>query len=285
MKIALLSFSTDDWSESIERAKDYNDNQIFYKKILLTQSTIEEYVPDFYFKNRYIIDNYKEYPFMGNTWKSDIIKTAFEKEKDVDFFLYSDSGNEFNINSETINRFYEYFSLADDLGILSMINRDSEKTLSHCSVINRIYPEAANTNQRNTGTLFIKNNKKSLDVINEWDFYIKNNNYENIITSNEKCCNYFYKNLYDQSVLSCVLKKNKIAGIPDELDWYFESEKVYDSLEDNLKKYPIFNARNKNKYSLLNKCVKYHNSAKHIKLCNKFGTNEDCFNIEITRKV
>jgi hypothetical protein len=122
-------------------------------------------------------------------------------------------------------------------------------------------------------------------LINQWSFYIKNNNYENILIENSKCCDRYYKNLYDQSVFSCVLKKNNVDGIPDEFDWYFNSQKVFNNLEDNIVKYPIFNARNKNQYSIINKCVKYHDSVKHIMSCNRFGINEDCDSLEITRKV
>lgn len=286
MKITLISFATNDWNGALKRIDRYSkSNDIFYKTILLNQDNIEKYVNNFYKNNDYLIKNYNKYPFMGNTWKTEILQEVFEKEKDSDFFLYFDAGNEFNINTNTLKRFYEYFEIADSLNILSMINRDNEKSLTHCSVINRIYPAAAETNQRNTGTLFIRNNPVSLELINEWSFYIKNNNYENILVEDLKCCDMYYKNLYDQSVFSCVLKKNNVTGIADEFDWYFDSQSVFRSLEENAKRYPIFNARNKNEYSLINKCVKYHDSIKHTALCNYFGKNQECSGIEITRKV
>jgi hypothetical protein len=83
-------------------------------------------------------------------------------------------------------------------------------------------------------------------------------------------------NLSDQAVLSPILKKNNIYGIPDEADWIQCSP---ESIDVNLEKYPVFNARNIAEESVVNRCLKYFDSIK----CRHSDSGQDCPNLLILR--
>jgi hypothetical protein len=119
--------------------------------------------------------------------------------------------------------------------------------------------------QFEANTLILKNTKNNLDIIKYWKEKNVENNYYNVNPSKEKCCDLFGLHVWDQPVLSCILKKNGFKGVPDEASWYLPSQSIYSSMEKNINSYPLFTARNPFSYSLIGRCVKYkeHLLCKH----------------------
>jgi hypothetical protein len=186
--------------------------------------------------------------------------------------MYLDAGSELNVKPSTEKRFNEYFSIADDRGLFAWTNRDNEERLSRCSVIDRIYPPARGTSQFEGGTLIFKNTQWSLDLITQWKYESMRDNYYNVNPQySEPCCEYFGSHLAEQSVLSCILKKEGIAGIHDEASWYLPSHSVFNDVKSNRDAYPLFSARNKTGKSLIDKdCIAYK---EHIVCIHGLGSS------------
>jgi hypothetical protein len=274
MNAVLLSFADPVWEDSFIRIKKQIEpfDQIkyidFFNIDKLDKKTL-------FFKNNPDLLQKRPYGYGAWVWKTYIIENAFNEYKDADFFIYSDSGNEFNFNSESYTRLNEYIDIADHKNIFAFYSQYKELQMAHCSVVNSIYPDSKNTNIINAGFLIIKNNEISKNIIKEWQDNCRVNDYYNVEAYKEKCCDMYMNNLSDQAVLSSVLKRNGIFGIKDEADWIQCSE---DTILDNSKKYPVFNARNKTSISIMDKCLKYFDSIKCI-----HNSNDLCDNMLILR--
>ncbi len=270
--ITLVSFYTKDLKNAYRRfLKHGMHTDLFTNYYILGEEELEnntKYISN----NKDLIDN----SFIGfgyYLFKPYLIESVFNKFPTSDYFFYLDIGTEFNINKKTIDRFYEYIDIAKKDNIFGFKNRDLEKNLTHCSVINNIYPNANKDRQFNSGTIIFKNNNFSLNFVKEWKDECMKNNYYNISPTNKVfCCNDWSGiNMYEQSVLSCLLKKYKIEGISDEADWYLPNYSIYNSISDNRNKYPIFSARNPFLKSILYKeCIKYREftTCKHKMGCS-----------------
>jgi len=262
--ITLVAFATDNWSNAAKRFYDQATKTNIFSNIYIVDEETMKKDTDFF---KYHLEFTKECStgFGGYIWKPYILESAFKKFPESDFFMYLDIGSEFNINKNTISRFYEYVSNADKNNIFAFVNRDNERCLSQCSVIDRIYSDAKYSNQFEANTLIFKNNLFSLNIIKEWKEKCVEDNYFNVFPNPKiKCCEYAGEgesliHIYDQSVLSCILKKYAIAGVLDEASWYLPSASVSEDIRLNVKKYPIFTARNPFLYSVIGKCVQYKN--------------------------
>lgn len=273
MRIALVSFASQQWEDAAYRFLSQAKNTNIFSNIkIFTENSLNSET-SFFKENKDFVVNHP-LGFGGWIWKPYIIDWAFNQYKNADYIMYLDIGSEFNINSKTIKRFYEYVLLAENDGVFAFRNRDLEQNLTHCSVIDRIYPEAKNSRQFEANTLILKNNKFVKDIISEWLFFCCDQNYFNINPVNKhQCCEYWGgTHLHDQSVLSCVLKKNNINGISDEASWYLPGYSVSTSIEYNSSNYPIFTARNPYKYSVKDKCLGY----KEFYICRHLDNNSAC---------
>jgi hypothetical protein len=259
MNVTLISFGDEKWEKALVRLESQAKQIPFIKNIFILNTELLNKETNFYKDNQDFIDSHPK----GHgawIWKSYIIEKAFEKFPESDFYIYLDSGSELNVNENTVERFLSYFKIAEDQSIFAMVNRDGEKNLSHCSVIDRIYPPAKETNQFEAGTLIFKNDLKSLGIVKEWKRLCIEDDYFNVRPKDiYNCCDLWGGiHLHDQSVLSCLLKKNKINGIFDESSWYLPSTSVSNDIKSNRDKYPIFTARNPFEYSIINKdCIQY----------------------------
>jgi hypothetical protein len=277
--ITLISFYTEEWKNAYRRfykhAKDLN---IFSNFCILNSVELEKET-NFETINKLLINN-NPTGFGLFLWKSYIIEYAFNKFPESDYFFYLDIGTEFNINKKTINRLYEYVEDANKNSIFAFRNRDLEENLTHCTVIDNVYPNARNSKQFNAGALILKNNDTSLNIIKEWKKECVKDNYYNLLDNKiDKCCSSWDgDHLHDQSVLSCILKKHGIDGIIDEADWYIPGESTSKSISKNRNQYPLFFARNPFLKSILYKeCINY----KQFTTC-KHGNN--CPNVLTVRK-
>jgi len=277
MNITFISFASNSWKNSFTRIKSQIDGLEIFSNIVLFDEHMLKNKTNFYEENKTIFNVFPK-AYGGGIWKPYIIEKCFEIYPETDLFFYSDSGNEFFFNAENKNRFNQYTEKAIRDSFLAFRGPVLENKYSHCSVINEIYPNAKDTKQFNSGTLFIKNNKVGKKIIEDWKYFCIKDNYR-LILCEEKCCDDFYTNIYDQSILSCILKKYNIEGIQDECDWFLSPPM---SKEKNIKKiqgYPIFNARNPYKYSIIDKCLKYHDGVK----CVHFDNDKYCEDTVILR--
>jgi hypothetical protein len=270
MNICLIVFGNKPWENALNRVSNQAKSLEIFSNIYRVDSEVLNNDTTF-LKEHLDFVNTGVRGYGAWIWKTYILESAFKKFPDSDFFMYLDSGSEFNINNKTKKRFFEYFEIADSKTVFGFRGRDVEAILGHCTVINNIYPEAKYTNQFEANTLIFKNNKNSLDIIKTWEQKNIENNYYNVNPSKEKCCDIFAIHLEDQPVLSCILKKEGIEGIPDEGSWYMPSKSVYDTVEENIDMYPIFTARNPFKGLMIGKCLKYTSHV--ICIHSKDGSN------------
>ena len=281
----IVVFGNKKYYNSLERfCKQAKNVGIFYNIYAVDEMVLKNDTL-FYVENEYILNSDIE-GYGGWIWKPYIIESAFKKFPDSDFFLYIDCGAEININYKTIKRFHEYIEIANNDNVLAFRNREEERRLAHCSVIDNIFPEGRDSKQFEANFILLKNNSFSLEIIKEWKHECRNNNYYNILTFDKgQCCDLFGFHLHDQPVLSLLLKKININGIPDEAGWYFPSQTISINARDNIKKYPFFMARNPFGYSVLGKCVAYKTANKsavnrqgsEFKVCMN-GIPEKCNN-------
>lgn len=271
--ISLVSFFSTSWEKAgkrfLEQAKDTN---LFYNIKVFTEDSLEKETK-FFADNKEFIAKHR-HGFGGWIWKPYIIEWAFNTYTDSDYIMYLDIGSEFNINEDTIDRFYDYVSIAEKDTVFGFRNRDLEQNLTHCSVIENIYSGAKDSRQFEANTLIFKNNKDSVNIVSDWLNNCLDNNYFNISpTDRYNCCEYWGgTHLHDQSTLSCILKKNKIEGISDEGSWYFPGNSISTSISKNRKKYPLFTARNPFEFTLVDKCLGYKDSF----ICQHSDNNDKC---------
>lgn len=275
MKVILVSFADITWKNAFVRLKKQIEpfksisNIEFFDEHRLKNET------NFFINNPKLLE-LRPYGFGAWIWKTYIIEYAFLKYPDADFIVYTDSGNEFNFNERSNDRFLEYIKFADQHNVFAFMSQYDECQMTHCSLIDSIFSKSKNTKMINAGFLIFKNNKKSINVVSEWQKECEANDYYNVETNKPICCNRYMNNLSDQSVMSLVFKKNGLGGILDEADWIQCSDQP---IAYNLKKYPVFNARNKTQNTIVDKCLKYFDSVK----CIHDGNWQQCPNLLILR--
>jgi hypothetical protein len=281
MKVSLISFASKSWENAAARFLSQAQSTGLFSNIkIFTESTLDRDT-NFFLENKEFISRHPA-GFGGWIWKPYILNWAMLNLTDSDFVMYLDIGSEFNINKQTASRFFEYISIAGKDNVFAFRNRDLEQNLTHCSVIENIYPEAKGSRQFEANSLIFKNNKKSSDIISDWLHSCINNDYFNIDPKDRySCCEYWGgTHLHDQSILSCILKKNKIEGVSDEASWYLPGYSVYGSINQNRQKYPLFTARNPFKHSIINEdCISY----KEFSTCMHKDTEEACKSLVIVR--
>lgn len=263
MKITLISFGNKAFEPSKVRLYEDAKNTGLFDNIYISGEKELKKDTKFFQDHASILSD--KFPgFGGWVWKTYLIESAFKKFPDSDFFVYIDCGSEFNINERSKKRFNDYLDISDEESVLAFRNRDPEYRLSHCSVIENIFPQGRSSNQFNSGLIFLKNNKESLDIIKEWKKYCIEDNYKNLFfDEQERCCNNLSIHLPDQSVFSLIMKKNYKDGILDESDWYLPSTTVSRNFYENAYKYPIFHARNIFDHKIAGQCLNY----KNFKIC------------------
>lgn len=273
MNIALVSFASQKWESAAFRFLNQATNTKIFSSIkVFTEDELRNKTLFFQDNEQFV----KNHPlgFGGWVWKPYILNWAFDEYADADYIMYLDIGSEFNFNSITIKRFYEYIEMAKKYNVFAFRNRDLEQNLTHCSVIDNIYSEAKDSRQFEANTLIFKNNNFAKEIVLEWLFFCREKDYFNINPINKyQCCKYWGgTHLHDQSILSCILKKRNIEGLSDEASWYLPGYSVSTSIKYNSSNYPIFTARNPYSYSIKDKCLGY----KEFYICRHSDDNSMC---------
>ena len=259
MKITLVTFGDAKYQKAFDRLNNQISKLDFIDNVFIVNEEVLRSNTDFYEKHSEYVESHP-YGYGSMIWKPYAVELAFKKFNDSDFFIWMDAGNEFNITDQTKQRFFDYLDMADKEDVFAFLGRDGERNLSHCSVINWIYPEAADSLQVESNFMIFKNNQRSLNLVEEWKKYCVLDNYFGVDPQNTyNCCGYWGGiHLHDQSVFSCLFKKMGFKAILGEGSWYLPNGVIGDSMNYNRERFPIFIARNPFEFSVVDKdCVVY----------------------------
>ena len=154
------------------------------------------------------------------TWKPLVILEAFNQFPNSKFVVYLDSGCELNINSKSINRFYEYLHLARDYGALGFELRRFEKKWTSTYTYKYLKPKYSNSKQIQASFLIFSRTRRTYLFVKKWLGYMALDNFSLTkgIKNSQPGLN-LANHRHDQSILSIIYHKEKFAIISDE-SWF-----------------------------------------------------------------
>lgn len=260
------SFASTDILPSLKRigneAKKFN---LFNRFFLFTEKKLPAYGKK-RIKNIIQISNSKR-GFGYWAWKPIIINSVLTKIKENDILVYSDAGSEFNVNGKA--KLLEYIELAKkyDIWVISQSDEFTDVNWTKADTIkyftDNIIEQDKNTEfqalihkgQLEAGTIILKKNKFTQDLLREWENLMTLDNLHlfDDSPSIKKNIDTFKENRHDQSILSLLLKTKHFCSSPSEL-FYSETTEGWKELE---KTSPFLHRRN----------IKY--TIKHFTLCRK----------------
>lgn len=170
---------------------------------------------------------------MGNyIWKPMVLLEALNSVNQGDIVLMLDSGCQFNINEDSIQRFCEYLEMTKlHQALFMQINDNSfgftdltDNAWTKNFTLNALDKDSVNrmTNQIQSGIIFMVSNKETKDFVNEWYQNCWKDNYA-LLTSPiaGECENpTFIGHRWEQSILSLMVKSRSFKYIPDETYWF-----------------------------------------------------------------
>lgn len=228
VKILFVTFASSSWKAAGKRIiKEAQGTNIFYKTLLFTEKDLCKIK----FKNFYgnEIKNTKGYGYYA--WKFNILKYCYENE-DYDYLLYLDAGSEININNKNIQEFYDLVEKCKENNfVVSVLKKEFlEKNWSKKITIEAIGCDDIYSTQFQSGFILCNKSlivKKIIDdaiYFSELDGGILINNSEKSGIDED-----FVDHRHDQSILSLLLKKNKISGVI-QTDFWTDNWKDYNGL-------------------------------------------------------
>ena len=236
-KIHLLSFSDSRLKTSAERFRVQSEDSNFFDSVKvfsendLSQSFKEQ------FKNQ-LLPTVRGFGYW--CWKPEIILSQLLNVKDDDIVIYADVG--FWINKNGKNRFENYLSMLDrdECGLLAF-----ECSLKNTSIIHdgrtlfdlpdfkwikgdlldyfnvRHVHHITSTPTIGAGLIFIRNNKKSRQIIEQWlSVFKKDFSLLDDTISKRENLQGFIENRHDQAAFSILCKMNKISTVSAYEYWY-----------------------------------------------------------------
>ena len=247
LKVYFVTFGggTQDFHMAVNRivnqAKEFN---IFEKIFGLTEINLKN---DRYFWEKhgsFILNNPRFYGYA--IWKSYIMIKLMEYIDDGDILFYSDCGCELNIRGKT--RMLEYIKLVEQYDTLAFNLNYKEKMYTKTDLFNFINAsdELKDSNQIESGMIFLKKTNNNLELLNEmFNLQTVNNyHYTDDTPSLEPNDKSFIEHRHDQSCFSVLMKKYNNFTIPDETYFHPDWNKGI--------KYPIWAVRNKTDKSIFN---------------------------------
>ncbi|WP_180380878.1 hypothetical protein [Campylobacter lanienae] len=156
-------------------------------------------------------------------WKPKVILMTLEQMNDNDILLFVDIGCEFNYSkANDMTQMLKQVDKNEFMGVLhNALNKNYQKgdTLKHFGLTND--ENFLNSKQVLGGLLFMKKNKKTLSIINEWmDIFYNNFNFVDDTPSLYENHKDFIRNLHDQSVLNAIMYKYQCVNFP--IEYYFD---------------------------------------------------------------
>lgn len=260
------SFASTDILPSLKRigneAKKFN---LFNRIFLFTEKKLPAYGKK-RIKNIIQISNSKR-GFGYWAWKPIIINSVLSKINENDILIYSDAGNQFNVNGK--DKLLEYIEVANkhDIWVISLTEDFPDVNWTKADTIKYFIDNIVEANkndefhtlihkgQLESGTIILKKNDFTQNLLREWENLMTINNLHlfDDSPSIKKNIKTFKENRHDQSIFSLLLKANHFISSPSEL-FYSETTEGWKELE---KTSPFLHRRNK-KYTI-----------KHFTLCRK----------------
>lgn len=224
---------------------------VFSSVQLWNPKLIKEMVPNQY-ENLQRIINFNSGNNIGYGywyWKPVIIEQSLKLLPTGSILVYLDAGCYLNLNSpKNVSRMHDYIQLARTHGSLAMQLLDGEfgiKDLSEKSWTSQevfdeldIPSELQNTNQIQAGIQFLEVNSKNLAFATTWRTTCEAGDFKFLVGRQDSDSKSLQSHRYDQSVFSCLYKKDSKFFLPDET--YFEPEWKTDGSE-----FPIWAMRNR----------------------------------------
>ena len=163
-------------------------------------------------------------------WKPFIVSEQLKKIPEGELLLYIDAGCHLNWNLNSMRRFLQYCSEAEKYGFLAMQLYPNEGGTGDLfeynfnSIDNRekIEPseEAWKSCQIQATLMFLKNDRKTRDFVDEWLSLASESNFMRLDeTKIQKKDKDFKAYRWDQSIFSLLCKKYKLNCIFDETWW------------------------------------------------------------------
>jgi hypothetical protein len=217
-------------------SREAQHSQYFSSVISETNATLKLHHKLFLDEHGKFISENENLGYGNFLWKSYLVKYWLNKIPAGDGLLYLDSGCSFNFKTQEAKvKFENYLETAYKKGSLLTqltsgqfgIDDLSEKSWSTPELIElmKLSAESKNSNQIQAGVLFLINNLKNREIVGNWwetcivddYYYLRHSNFKN--HKNILC-----QNRHDQSIFSCLAKKNNMHAISDETyfypDWY-----------------------------------------------------------------
>jgi hypothetical protein len=202
-------------------------------------------------------------------WKPFLMLDNLKKLSEGDGLCYLDAGCVLNINNlNSSRRMKEYLSLTERNGSLltQLVNGQfniadlAEKKWTHPEIFELLEIEKTHqeSNQIQAGIIFLINNSKNREILQSWwetsilenYRYIKDKTF--ISDLGEE-----FQNRHDQSIFSCLAKKNGMFVIPDET-YFYPNWKLAGA------NFPIWAMRNRNGLNPVQ--FEYRDALDHIRL-------------------
>jgi hypothetical protein len=198
---------------------------------LWDRNRLQDEVPKFFYNNRPIL-NRKNKGFGFWLWKPAIIQSVLNNMQENEIAVFLDAGCQLNVTENSINRFYEYCKFLESNDGLFMELKAGEFGFSNVTEAAwtkkqtrlALDPEDrfADTNQYQSGIIFLKNTNKIREFIGEWLKMCQFENYSLLHgpSSDELEGAHFISHRWEQSIISLLAKKYELAAIPDETYWF-----------------------------------------------------------------
>lgn len=215
------TFASYNMSEALDRIeKQAKDINFFDDIFIYDENKLEDHFKEKY--NNKLKSNIRGFGYW--VWKPEIILKSFEKINEGDILLYCDAGC--HLNKKGIKKLESYFrgvnNLESGIGVTQYCIKSENNNLKNIDYLEREWTKGDifdffnvrnNKNIYNTGqfqatVIFIKKNKKTIDLIEKWaSVFEENFNLVDDSPSKSKNFQGFIQNTYDQSIFSVLLKK------------------------------------------------------------------------------
>jgi len=197
-------------------AKEVFDTGLFSTSIGFTESFFKTKKSNFWENHKSDLKAY--IPGFGWwIWKPEFIKICLKSIPEGDGLMYLDSGSFVGNNEKDLIQIVEDLNLASIEEIIGSNTQEFiEKQYCSNEILNefKLSPIDQESNQFYGGFLLLKNTSKSYNIINEWSQYICKENHKYLIPKIKPSQeNGLIHHMYDQAILSCILKKNKVKSI------------------------------------------------------------------------
>ena len=250
----LLVFASDEKyvNASSRLIKQANNTKIFDDIYFIQPSGFPDYFKSFINSHSSLFSNYTR-GFGYWIWKPFLIDWHFKnKLKHDDILLYIDSGCEISIFGTEI--LLDYFTSANTYGGLFFTSNHIEKYWTKMDLIHYIKSfNDINSKQIAATFFFLQNNPNNRKLVETW-YNIACIENHRFIDDSESAINNavgFNEHRHDQSILSLLVKKNKLKTIG--FDFYYNRRLYYPN--SFILKYPIHALRNISDVSLLDEII------------------------------